>query len=47
MQKVIQIFLGVLIVIGVILLFSQKLWVPNVTNFILEYENNIAQVSDR
>ncbi|MHB1330776.1 MAG: hypothetical protein ACYCY6_02305 [Minisyncoccota bacterium] len=47
MLKAIQIFLGVLIIIGVILLFSQKLWVPKITDFILEYENNIVQASEK
>ena len=36
----VQVFLITLIVIGVILLFTQKLWLPTVVNYILTQENS-------
>ncbi len=39
-MKTLRIFLLILIVVGIGLLFAQKLWVPKLVNLILESENN-------
>ncbi|HEV7424641.1 MAG TPA: DUF3298 domain-containing protein [Candidatus Paceibacterota bacterium] len=44
MQKTIRIFLLVLIIIGIVLLFTQKLWVPVLVNKILSSETSPAQL---
>ena len=45
MQKALRIFLLILIIIGIILLFTQKIWVPKLVNRILLSENTKQQVS--
>ena len=45
MQKTIRIFLLVLIIIGIILLFTQKVWVPKLVNSILASETSPAQIT--
>lgn len=45
MQRVLRIFLFILIIIGIILLFTQKIWVPKLVNRILLSENTQQQIS--
>src|ERR1035437_8055733 len=45
MQKALRIFLLILIIIGIILLFTQKIWVPKLVNRSFLYKNNKQQVS--
>lgn len=40
-MKLIQIILGIFIVIGILLLGTQKFWVPSLVNKILEWENSL------
>ncbi len=42
-MKTIRIFLLILIIIGLVLLFTQSLWVPNLVNQILAWEG-VSQV---
>lgn len=44
MKKAIRIFLFVLIIIGIVLLCTQKVWVPKLVDKILSYENPKQQV---
>jgi hypothetical protein len=43
-MKFIRIFLAILIVIGICLLLTQNLWVPNLVNAILRYEGSSTAV---
>ncbi len=43
--KAVQIFLLILIVIGVVLLFTQKIWVPKLVDAIIQHESLTVQVS--
>lgn len=45
MQKTLRIFLLILIIIGIILLFTQKIWVPKLVDRILLSENTQQQIS--
>ncbi len=49
MEKFIRIFLLILIIIGIGLLFTQKLWVPKIVDAILKYETpqNTVIINDK
>ena len=44
-MKIIRIFLLVLIIIGIGLLITQKIWVPKIVDRILKSENTNTQIS--
>jgi hypothetical protein len=46
MQKALRIFLLILIIIGIILLFTQKIWVPKLVNIILLSETSSQPASN-
>lgn len=44
--KCVQIFLSILIIMGIALIFTQKMWVPNVVEYILENEEGVFKVPE-